>query len=127
MPLRYDERIYAPAPSSRRAAMMLLSEIRALIGVEATAGLIARYGGVRLFIPAEIQLSHPLATAIGLEPARALSARYGGEQLDVPDPPAPGGPILELHRRGMSATEIALALSCSVRSVSLVVGGRGDR
>ncbi len=63
MRLHPAERFYVPAQSSRRGSGILLAEIRALIGVEATAALIAHYGGVRLFIPPQVQLAHPLAVA----------------------------------------------------------------
>ena len=54
------------------------------IGEEATARLIARYGGQRIYLPRQADPQHPIARVIGPAPFRDLLKRYGSGALQVP-------------------------------------------
>ena len=56
-----------------------------LIGLPATLKLVERYGGTRLYIPANPHAEHPLAQLIGLDKLQALSSVYALEDhFDIP-------------------------------------------
>lgn len=70
------------APWPRRAAPARdllpprLREFARLIGLSATMSFVARYGGLRIYIPANPPPDHPFAALIGFDNLRALSAEY---------------------------------------------------
>lgn len=56
-----------------------------LIGLPATLKLVERYGGTRLYVPANPHAEHPLAVLIGLDKLQALSSVYAMEDhFDIP-------------------------------------------
>lgn len=59
-------------------------EIADVVGLGATAALVASYGGVRLYVPETIVPDHPLVHLIGIEAARLLAQRFGGDRIEVP-------------------------------------------
>jgi hypothetical protein len=61
-----------------------LAEIAELIGVDAAFKLSAAWPGIRLFVPKQVSLEHPIAVAIGLQAARKLAEMYGGETVVIP-------------------------------------------
>ncbi|MBW4484911.1 MAG: hypothetical protein KME14_20440 [Tildeniella torsiva UHER 1998/13D] len=64
-----------------------LTELREILGPEATAKMQRHFGGQRLYVPSALTLFHPLVEALGFDLAGALSYHYGGNQLLVPSDP----------------------------------------
>lgn len=63
----------------------VLREMVSCIGLQATLRIVEHYGGVRLYVPVEIEADHPIAQMIGLDAARKLAAEYGGQDhFDIP-------------------------------------------
>lgn len=54
-----------------------LQEFVRLIGLPATMLLVERFGGLRIYIPANPTQDHPFAELIGYENLAALSSEYG--------------------------------------------------
>ncbi len=57
----------------------LLQEFVRLIGVVATMQLVERFGGLRIYVPANPYPEHPLAQIIGFDNLVKLSRVYGRE------------------------------------------------
>lgn len=63
----------------------VLQEIADLIGLPATLALVRAYGGVRLWVPLNIDPDHPLVKLVGHAAAAKLVDIYGGqEHFDIP-------------------------------------------
>jgi Homeodomain-like domain len=92
-----------------------------LIGEEATAKLIERFGGTRLYIPHCPTPEDALAQAVGVESALKLSRSFGGERVEVPNPPPRRMRILAMRAAGHSVESIARALGCTRRRVFQVL------
>jgi hypothetical protein len=60
----------------------LLQRFVELIGLAPTMALVARFGGVRLYVPTPDRVTpdHPLAAIIGEHNLRALASEYGGHE-----------------------------------------------
>src|SRR5690554_1434986 len=85
----------------RRSA--ILDELTDFIGYDAAMSLAKRWGGRRLYVPAQASPGHPITEAIGPEAAERLVDLYGGDALDVP---AARNAMLETrNRRIMAALE----------------------
>lgn len=89
-----------------------ISEISAVIGLDAALKLAAAWPGIRLFIPKQIKADHPIAVAIGFKAARELSQIYGGESITPPicqryHRAAMKAQIMSEYRNGASASELA--------------------
>lgn len=91
-----------------------LRDVVELIGLSATLKLVERFGGlIKLYVPREIELEHPIAQAIGITAARKLASRYGADCLTSIPLCAEGLRRLrdaELVRRAERETPAALAL-----------------
>jgi hypothetical protein len=61
-----------------------LSHLGDAIGAEALLLLVEQHGGIRLYIPKDINQGSSLARSVGLPAARALSRMFGGEWIKVP-------------------------------------------
>lgn len=61
-----------------------LQAIADIIGAAAALKVAERWGGTRLYIPAEPDEDHPLAALIGIEAARALGKTFAGERPEIP-------------------------------------------
>src|SRR5512146_2816127 len=75
----------------------MLGFIVEIIGEEATAKLIARFGGTRLYVPHSPCADDPLARAVGAGAAMKLARMFGGERVEVPKPPPRRTQILALR------------------------------
>ena len=62
----------------------ILLEISELIGIQATFKLVAKYGGVRLYVPKTLRPDHDLVAIINRELAETMIDRFGGEVLEIP-------------------------------------------
>jgi len=92
-----------------------------LIGEEATAKLIERFGGTRLYIPHCPTPDDALVQAVGEKPALKLAHTFGGERVEVPNPPPRRMRILAMRASGRSVESIARALGCTRRRVFQVL------
>jgi hypothetical protein len=92
-----------------------------LIGEEATAKLIERFRGTRLYIPHCPTPDDALAQAVGVEPALKLARTFGGERVEVPNPPPRRMRIIAMRAAGHSVESIARALGCTRRRVFQVL------
>lgn len=92
-----------------------LSDLRDLIGDDATAALMEAYGGQRLYIALANRYTpasaHALEETIGAEPARALRSVYGGETIYAPN--SLRFLVRHHHGKGMTTREIAQTLRVS--------------
>jgi hypothetical protein len=66
------------------ARSVVLDEIAAAIGAEATYDLARALGGRRIYVPREIGPGHPIAVAIGGEAAALLADHFYGTDLNIP-------------------------------------------
>lgn len=63
----------------------VLQDFVRLIGLQPTMALVERFGGLRIYIPANPGPDHQLSQLIGYENLQNLSKEYGtGERLDLP-------------------------------------------
>ena len=61
-----------------------LQAICNVIGLSATIKVVNEYGGGRVWIPNNVQITHPLARLIGLDKATKLCVHYQCEYLPIP-------------------------------------------
>lgn len=61
----------------------VFQEVGQKIGDEATAKLVAQYGGTRLYIPYKLKLEHPLSQLLGQEVSQQLSSEFGGMTVEI--------------------------------------------
>ncbi|MDH4234803.1 MAG: hypothetical protein OEV15_06685 [Gallionella sp.] len=61
----------------------VFQEVGQKIGDEATAKLVAQYGGTRLYIPYKLKLGHPLCQLLGQEVSQQLSDEFGGMTVEI--------------------------------------------
>jgi Homeodomain-like domain len=99
----------------------MLEEIVEVIGEGATARLIARFGGTRLYVPHTPSAHDELARAVGETAAIKLARVFGGERVEIPKPPPRRVQIVELRAAGRSIEEIARILNCTRRRVFQVL------
>jgi len=98
----------------------MLGFIVEIIGEEAAAKLIARFGGTRLYVPHTPCPDDALALAVGTGAAMKLAQMFGGERVELPKLPR-RMQILALRAAGRSVEEIARALNCTRRRVFQVL------
>jgi Mor family transcriptional regulator len=85
------------------------ADLRDALGAEATAALLAAFGGRRTYIPGPDRIGpeHPLARAMGEAPARLLAALvatgHGGATVELPL--GGEGAAARRQRRGVAALE----------------------
>lgn len=92
-----------------------------LIGAEATAKLIERFGGTRVYVPHSPTPGDALAQTVGVEPALKLARTFGGERVEVPNPPPRRTRIIAMRAAGQSIESIARSLGCTRRRVFQVL------
>lgn len=76
-------RSFALARSRETNYPGVFQEIGQKIGGEATAKLVAQYGGTRLYIPYKLKLDHPLRQLLGQEISQQLCSEFGGMTVEV--------------------------------------------
>src|SRR5216683_6476044 len=106
---------------TRAEVNSMLGFIVEIIGEEAAAKLIARFGGTRLYVPHTPCPDDALALAVGTGAAMKLAQMFGGERVELPKPPPRRMQILALRAAGRSVEEIARALNCTRRRVFQVL------
>ena len=108
-----------------------LQEFVRLIGLAATLKVVERYGGTRLYVPANPHSDHPLAVLIGLDQLTKLSAVYAGEDhFDIPRAVRALRHVRDVQMRAdykvKSAAVLAREHGLTERQVFNIVGAEGD-
>ena len=99
------------SPSSRRGWPARLVEIADLIGDAAALRLVAAFGGLRIYIPAQPKPDQALWQAVGESAAHLLAERYGSAEVEIPSGAA------------LRSKKIAiLAARCSGRQIARDIG-----
>jgi len=62
----------------------IFQEIAQMIGIEATAKLVAEYGGTRLYIASSLNPDKKLLKLLGQEIAQQLADEFGGLRPEIP-------------------------------------------
>lgn len=104
----------------------VFQEIRQFIGDEATAKLVARYGGTIIYIPIKLKCDHPLSQLLGEDTAKKLADEFGGLAVEVPR-----DLTLQLVQRnnliqadrdaGMTQSQLALKYRLTQRTIRNIV------
>lgn len=115
-------------PSSRAVNYPgFFQEIRQLMGEEATAKLVEKFGGgTPKYIPLKVYPEHPLAELLGLESAQHLCDEYGGLEISFPRNVSllrekRNILIKEDHVAGMSQGKLADKYQLTVRHIREIV------
>lgn len=108
-----------------------LQEMEQLIGTKAVLLLVAKYGGVGLYIPKKIHREHELAKLIGIESAEKLASKCGGEEVEIPKMLAASiaGRNAEIKNeyKTQSQRQLALKYQLTERQIrNIVTGGNGE-
>lgn len=102
------------------ADLPLVDQAAALIGPEAWGSLLRVFGGKRLYIPARIGASHPIAVAIGQEMADRLAYAFPQNYLEIPIAAQRRARIRALLGQGLDAGAVARIVGCTRRHVQAV-------
>lgn len=104
-------------------------DLESLIGPECTAWLLARFGGLSIYIPKREGAGQAILSVVGAKAFEALKARFGGENVSLPgrDNKAPSlkSQIIPLIEQGLSHNEIAQQLGCCWRYAAMVKADLG--
>lgn len=108
-----------------------LQEMEQLIGTKAVLLLVAKYGGVRLYVPQKISAEHELAKLIGIDAAEKLARNYGGGTHEIPK-----ALLASIDRRNteikneykmLSQRQLARKYGLTERQIrNIVTGGNGE-
>lgn len=109
----------------------ILLEISELIGMAATLKLVAKYGGVRLYVPKTLRSDHDLVATIGRELAEYMEERFGGEVLEIPKAllanVALRNVTIKQEYESLSQRQLALKYHLTERQVrNILCGDRND-
>jgi hypothetical protein len=99
----------------------MIGYIVELIGEDAAARLVARFGGTRLYVPHLPSGNDVLVDVLGVDAALKLARIFGGERIELPKPPPRRARIVELRAAGHSVQTIAQMLGCTRRRVLQVL------
>lgn len=61
----------------------IFQDVEQAIGCEATAKLVAQYGGTRLYIPKKLSSKHLLCQLLGQEASQQLFSEFGGMTVEI--------------------------------------------
>lgn len=108
---------------SAPARSLVLEEIAAAIGADATDRLAQALGGRRVYVPRDIGPSHPIAVAIGADAAALLAEHYYGTDLNIPIREARAARIHALAARVPRLTigQIAAEVGITERGVQKIL------
>ncbi|SFK54840.1 hypothetical protein SAMN04488082_1372 [Desulfomicrobium apsheronum] len=96
-------------------------DLEALIGPECAAWLLARFGGLSLYIPKRKGAGQAIEAVVGAVAFEVLQAEFGGMNVSLPGKdkaPTLKAQIIPLIEAGLSHNEIAERLECSWRHVA---------
>lgn len=105
----------------------ILAELTDLVGIAKTLRIVERWGGTRLYVPAQPPDDHALVEAVGRQAANAIASAYAGERLEVPRAVAL---MRELRNREMRAAaaegatqpELARQYRLTQRQIRTILG-----
>ncbi|MBL8499573.1 MAG: hypothetical protein JNL77_03150 [Nitrosomonas sp.] len=108
-----------------------LQEMEQHIGIKAVLLLVAKCGGVGLYVPREISADHAIARLIGIDAAEKLASVYGGEELQLPKMLAASiarrNVEIRSEYRTHSQRQLALKYHLTERQIrNIVTGGNGE-
>jgi len=98
-------------------------DLEALIGPECAAWLLARFGGLSLYVPKRPGAGQAIMDVVGAVAFEVLQAEFGGMNVSLPGKdkaPTLKAQIIPLIESGLSHNEIAERLGCSWRHVAYV-------
>jgi len=105
----------------------ILLEISELIGMAATLKLVAKYGGVRLYVPKTLRPDHDLVEIIGRELAEEIKQRFGGEVLEIPKATLANAALRNISIRQeyefLSQRQLALKYNTTERNIRRILSG----
>ncbi|AEJ01260.1 Mor transcription activator domain protein [Nitrosomonas sp. Is79A3] len=105
----------------------ILLEISELIGIKATLKLVAKYGGVRLYVPKTLRPDHDLVEIIGRESAEYMTDRFGGEVLEIPKATLANTALRNISIRQeysfLSQRQLALKYQTTERHIRRILSG----
>lgn len=108
----------------------ILLEISELIGMAATLKLVAKYGGVRLYVPKTLRPDHDLVATIGRELAEYMAERFGAEVLEIPKAllanVALRNVTIKQEYESLSQRQLALKYHLTERQVRNILCGDGQ-
>lgn len=108
-------------------------DIKLLIGEEAMAKLIDKYGGVRLYIPGNLNAEHhPISLLLGVQTAQYLAAEFGGLAVDIPramerQHALRNSQIVADKESGMSQRELALKYRMTTRNIRKIISKHSNQ
>lgn len=62
----------------------MFEQLAEVVGESAAEALCNAWGGLRVYVPAQVDDRHPIYFAVGMDAARKLCARFSGETLTIP-------------------------------------------
>lgn len=108
----------------------ILLEISELIGMAATLKLVAKYGGVRVYVPKTLTQNHDLIAIVGQKQAESLTMRFGGEVLEIPKAllanVALRNVTIKQEYESLSQRQLALKYHLTERQVRNILCGDGQ-
>lgn len=105
----------------------VFQEIGQLIGEEATAKLVAQYGGCApLYIPGKLKPEHPLCQLLGEKVAQKLTDEFGGLTVEIPRAIAiqieqRNKQIMADRAAGITQSELARKYRLTTRTIRKIV------
>lgn len=108
-------------------------DIELLIGEEAMAKLVAKYGGVRLYIPSNLNAEHhPICRLLGVKTAQYLADEFGGLSVDIPramerQQALRNSQIVADKESGMSQRELALKYRMTTRNIRRIISKHSNQ
>ena len=94
-----------------------MASIALLVGDEAAAKISMDFGGTRIYIPQRPGEHAPLSVCVGLDAANKIAQTYGGMEFTVPLMLGKKSEIILLNQDGLSASQIARKVRCSISMV----------
>lgn len=109
-------------PGNYSESADFLAVVRSCCGREAAHILQATFGGRRITVPLNPKPHHSLSVIVGVSGAEAIRDEFGWGEVNVPLGELGAGAALRVRaqrllREGLSANDVAKALSISVRTV----------
>lgn len=104
----------------------VFQEIRQFIGDEATAKIVARYGGTIIYIPLKLKCEHPLSQLLGEGAAKRLADEFSGLTVEVPRDLtlqlAQRNNLIQADRdAGMTQSQLALKYRLTQRTIRKII------
>jgi len=110
------------------AAIGPRQEIEQIVGQDAFAKLVERYGGSRLYVPHTLPPAHPLCQLVGSDTAGKLTADFGGLSIDIPRALAAqierrNDSILAERSGGITVRKLAFKYRLTERTIRKIING----